>query len=198
MSIIDPDVRIIEGSVPPEEGSSLRLYDIVVVVEHDLETWASMDGSAALENFVQRRSEEIMSDLWGEVDYRLPTNIAKKDPTLVLSVCQAASIIDSLDADVADAADYIVRDEYESREFAKLLFLIKHLAAACPGECKVAVIGGIFEDEVITVANGIQALGIDTFVLARWCISAWSENLLNLDDALEYMQSKHADRRLTT
>ena len=58
-------------------------------------------------------------------------------------------------------------------------FYIKGVAQEHPN-WRVAVLGAMFEDDVIRIANVIQGAWLDTTVIARYCLS--SKPFVNLDD----------------
>lgn len=77
-------------------------------------------------------------------------------------------------------ASFCCSDYGESKTFTLYL---KGLKIEYP-QWRIAVIGAVFEDDVIRVANQIADLEFDVTILTRYCIS--SNLFMNLDTLVEY------------
>ena len=171
-----PDVKI---SSLEFEHLPLANFHIVTVVEPDPESWMPYLGDgdkldAALEVYIEMVSDELypdfdLSSLAVEVapDVAYPRVIWVGGGTISFYYEEIANV----HAQVAFTFDF---EEYED-----LRFYIKGVAQQHP-DWRVAVLGATFEDDVIRVANVIQEAGLDTTVIARYCLS--SKAFVNLDD----------------
>ena len=171
-----PDVKI---SSLDFEHLPLVNFHIVAVVEPDPESWMPNLGDddnldAALEVYIQMISDELYPDFDPSC---LAVDVAKDvaESRVIWVGGGAASFyyeaIAGVHAKVAFTFDF---EEYED-----LRFYIKGVAQEHP-DWRVAVLGAIFEDDVIRVANVIQEAGLDITVIARYCLS--SKAFVNLDD----------------
>ena|GEM_PF-3581623 len=71
----------------------------------------------------------------------------------------------------------VFNDDYEEHE--DLRYFIQGVAQKHPTS-RVAVLGAMFEDDMIRVANAIQESGLETTIIQRYCLS--SDAFINLDD----------------
>jgi hypothetical protein len=81
---------------------------------------------------------------------------------------------------------------WDSEDTENLKFYLQGVFSLHP-DWQVAIIGSMFEDEVMTNANLSKEIGFPTTVLTRYCLSR--KAFINLDDAIEYMQwTMHAEK----
>ena len=172
----NPEIKI---SSLDFEHLPLVNFHIVAVVEPDPESWMPNLGDddnlgAILEVYSQMVSDELYPDFdLSSLVVEVATDVAF--PRVVWVGGGAISFyyedIANVHAKVAFTFDF---EEYED-----LRFYIRGVAQERPN-WRVAVLGAMFEDDVIRVANVIQEAGLDTTVIARYCLS--SKAFVNLDD----------------
>src|SRR5258706_13285301 len=71
--------------------------------------------------------------------------------------------------DVEQHSRYIVRSD--NYEFENLRVLLDGIAKNNPTCTRIGIVGGVYEDEVVRVANAVHAAGFDTTIVKRHCIS---------------------------
>ena len=154
-------------------------FHIVAVVDPDPESWMpnlSDDENldAALEVYTQMVSDELYPDF----DLSSLVVEVAKDVTYPRVIWVGGGAVSFYYEDIADVhAKVAFTFDFEENE--DLRFYIKGVAQEYP-DWRVAVLGAIFEDDVIRAANVIQEAGLDTTVIARYCLS--SKAFVNLDD----------------
>jgi len=72
---------------------------------------------------------------------------------------------------------------WDSEDIENLKFYLQGAFYSHP-DWQVAVIGSMFEDEVMTIANLSKGIGIPTTILTRYCLSR--KAFVNLDEAVDY------------
>ena len=172
----NPEVRI---SSLDFEHLPLVNFHIVAVVEPDPESWMPNLGdddnlSATLEIYSQMVADELYPDFdLSSLAVEVASDVAYSRVIWVGggAVSFYYEDIAEVHANVAFTFDF---EEYED-----LCFYIKGVAQEYP-DWRVAVLGAMFEDDVIRVANLIQEAGLDTTVITRYCLS--SKAFVNLDD----------------
>jgi len=154
-------------------------FHIVAVVEPDPESWMPNLGddnnlNAALEVYTQMVSDELYPDFdLSTLAVEVATDVSY--PRAIWVGGGAVSFYYEDIADVHAKAAFT----FDFEEYEDLCFYIKGVAQEHP-DWRVAVLGAMFEDDVIRVANVIQEAGLDTTVITRYCLS--SKAFVNLDD----------------
>lgn len=170
-----------------EKALPLRSFHLIVIVEPDPESYLLPPGD--LEKFGQYLYEKYeLFDI--ELDPDNPLSI----PSTFIDDIEETAVIwlrysddfTNLFSKFADMpytkANFILWDASDMRHFEYYLKGIKEQHPAW----RVAVIGAVFEDEVMQIANIISNNGFTTHVLTRYCIS--NQIFINLDNLIELEQ----------
>lgn len=181
--IVEPNPKVIITDADSRELSLLSFH-IVVIVEPDPETWM---GSVEMEvgDVIQLFNEGLHAELDPESDiYRGQTRILlspdEVDRPILLWVKYTGE--DNLFDEPAYTADVTFRlSEYDN--FEHLGFYLQGIKQSHPN-WNVAIVGGMFEDDVIRIANFISEIGFPTTVVTRQCISR--NVFVNLDELMIY------------
>jgi hypothetical protein len=172
----NPEVKI---SSLDFEHLPLVNFHIVAVVEPDPESWMPNLGDddnleAALEVYTQMVSDELYPDF----DLSSLAVEVAKDVAYPRVIWVGGGAVSFYYEDIADVYAKVAFT-FDFEEYEDLRFYIKGVTQEHPN-WRVAVLGAMFEDDVIRVANVIQEAGLDTTVIARYCLS--SKAFVNLDD----------------
>jgi hypothetical protein len=176
-----PGVSISDADIP---DLPLAHFHLVIIVEPDPETWMpQLDSEDALDGVIKLHNEGMLFEL---VDMDAPLTI-KLPPSELVDEPQKVRLhfeepefgFYTYVGWFCDAAFHCT-DYSESRAFD---YYLKAILAEHP-EWRVAVVGAVLEDDVIRVANRIDALGFATTILTRYCIPG--ELFINLDGLANY------------
>ena len=153
-------------------------FHIIALVEPDPESWMPFQGDGTkLNSTLELYSDIIVDELDPDVHQsregvELATDVGF--PRILWVGGTALSFYE----DIAEIfASVVFNHDYE--EYEDLRFYIQGVAQAYP-TWRVAVLGAMFEDDVIRVANAIHESGLETTVIQHYCLS--SEAFVNLDD----------------
>ena len=180
--IVEPNPRVV---ISDAEIADLPLcsFHIVAVVEPDPESWMA-----------HQKDEEKLSELLG-IYCDLIDGELFEDSELNAILAQTATFssdvteprliwVGGLEAQFFEPISYwsriIFGDYYE--DFEDLGYYTRGIAAEHQN-WRAAVIGAMFEDEVMRVANVIEESGLSVTVLTRYCLS--SQSFINLDDLFD-------------
>jgi hypothetical protein len=180
--LVKPNPKVVITDADVTELSLLSFH-VIVIVEPDPETWMALPGGNAgevLDLFNMGLSAEL--DL--ESNIYLDPNIVHQPDGIeypcLLWVKYTGD--DNLFDESAYLADAIFRlTDYEN--FQHMEFYCRGIQRSNP-DWTVAIVGGMFEDDVIRVANFISDIGFSTTVIARQCISR--NIFVNLDELMKY------------
>jgi len=171
-----PEVKI---SSLDFEHLPLVNFHIIAVVEPDPESWMPNLGDddnldAALEVYTQMVSDELYPDF----DLSSLAVEVAKDVAYPRVIWVGGGAVSFYYEDITDVHAKVAFT-FDFEEYEDLRFYIKGVAQEYP-DWRVAVLGAMFEDDVIRVANVIREAGLDTTVIVRYCLS--SKAFVNLDD----------------
>jgi hypothetical protein len=154
-------------------------FHIIAVVEPDPETWmAGLGDDEKLDAVLDAYTNMISDELYPDFNFSAFKNIKVASDVKYPRMIWAGG---------GDASAYFGGIEgpfaatfpSDFEEYDDLRFYIQGVAQNHP-TWRVAVLGAMFEDDVIRVANVIQEAGLDTTVVARYCLS--SNAFINLDE----------------
>ena len=176
--LVTPNPRIKISSL---EFKQLPLvnFHIIVIVEPDPETWMpGLGDDGKLDTILDVYTDMISDELYPDFNFAAFTNI---------KIATDVEYPRMIWAGGSDASAYFGGIEgpfaatfpFDFEKYANLRFYIQGVAQNHP-TWRVAVLGAMFEDDVIRVANVIQEAGLDTTVVARYCLS--SNAFINLDE----------------
>jgi len=175
--IVQPNPQI---RISDQESDHLPLlnFHIIALVEPDPESWIPFLGDGPKLSSILELYTEIIFD---ELDPDEPRSREELDfaPDVVFpKVLWVGGTALSFYDEIAEIyARVVFNADYE--EYEDLRFYIQGVARARP-TWRVAVLGAMFEDDVIRVANAVQESGLETTVIQRYCLS--SNAFVNLDD----------------
>jgi hypothetical protein len=170
-----------------ETALPISFFHIVVIVEPDPESY--MPVAEDLEKL-----GEVIYDLYARFDVDANPNnpVVKPDAnpedtqeTIYLwlrNFDEDANYFKSL-AETAYAS--VSFNVFDPEDTGHLEYYLTGLKMSHPG-WRIAVIGAMYEDEVIRIANFLQNFGFPTTVLTRYCLS--NQVFVNLDNLLEHAQ----------
>jgi len=171
----NPEVKI---SSLDFEHLPLINFHIIAVVEPDPESWMPNLGDddnlgATLEVYTEMVSDELYPDFnLSSLAVEVASDV--KYPRLVwIGGGDISYYFGGIEG------PFVVTFPFYFDEYEDLRYYIKGVAKEHP-DWRVAVLGAMYEDDVIRVANAIQEAGLDTTVIARYCLS--SKAFVNLDD----------------
>jgi hypothetical protein len=181
---LDPRVKVSDLDI---SSLPLRNFHIVILVEPDPETWIMPEEDENnLSELLDMYSELIIEDAIGDID---PANISvpiAKDveETLIVIVSESNEVL--YFESVAEFGDFIIKKN--DFEFGRLRVLLDGIAKNYPAWNRIAIIGGMFGDEIPRVANVVQAAGFDATIVTRYCIS--EKVFVNLDDLFDALNAE--------
>lgn len=181
---LDPRVKISDVDI---SSLPLRNFHIVILVEPDPETWMMPEEDEDnLSQLLDMYSELIIDDALGDIDpANITVPIAKDvEETLIVIVSQSYEVL--YFEPVAEYGDFIINNN--DFEFERLRVLLEGIAKNYPAWKRIAIIGGMFGDEILRVANVVQAAGFDTTIVTRYCIS--EKVFVNLDDLFDAINAE--------
>ena len=187
---LDPKVKVSDADI-----RELPLYNfhVVVVVEPDPETWALPDEeSESLSELLEMQCDLIAQDVIDSdelADIALPPRAKDVEQTLMIIATEGLDVLLYFEP-VDQYSQFTIKDN--NFEFDKLRLLLDGIAKSHPEWNRIAIVGGVYEDEVIRAANTVQAAGFDTTIVTRYCIS---EKIFdNLDDILAAIDAEKLRR----
>ena len=187
---LDPKVKVSDADI-----RELPLYNfhVVVVVEPDPETWALPDEEfESLSEFLEMQCDLIAQDVIDSdelADIALPPRAKDVEQTLMIIATEGLDVLLYFEP-VDQYSQFTIKDN--NFEFDKLRLLLDGIAKSHPEWNRIAIVGGVYEDEVIRAANTVQAAGFDTTIVTRYCIS---EKIFdNLDDILAAIDAEKLRR----
>jgi hypothetical protein len=154
-------------------------FHIIVVVEPDPETWMpELDDDESLDAILEIYTDMISDELYPDFNFAAFKNIKittdVEYPRMIWAGGGDASVYFG-----GIEGPFAATFPFDFEEYDDLRFYIQGVAQNHPA-WRVAVLGAMFEDDVIRVANVIQEAGLDTTVIARYCLS--SNAFINLDE----------------
>ncbi len=175
--IVQPNPQI---KISDQDSAQLPLlnFPIIALVEPDPESWMPYLGDGPKLSSILELYTEI---IFGELDPDEP--LSREEINFALDfifpkVLWVGGTALSFYDEIAEIyARVVFNDDYE--EYEDLRYYIQGVARAHPN-WRVAVLGAMFEDDVIRVANAIQESGLETTIIQRYCLS--SDAFVNLDD----------------
>lgn len=161
--------------VTDDQGTHFPIshFDLVVIVEPDQSKWTpdrEFDLDNALEEIWDIQCEMISHEAFSEESLaNMNSVVSSAEETRFLWLRNYAF---NYYGKFADGAAQIVFHYDNHRNFSEDMHWYLHAAHDHHPEWRVAVIGGLFEVDVVKVANQIHAMGFNTTVLTRYCLSA--------------------------
>ena len=154
-------------------------FHIIAVVEPDPESWMPNLGDddnlgATLEVY----SQMVIDELYPDFDLSSLAVEVAQDVAYPRVIWVGGRAVSFYYEDIADLHAKVAFT-FDFEEYEDLRYYIQGVAQEYPN-WRVAILGAMFEDDVIRVANVIQEAGLDTTVIARYCLS--SKAFVNLDD----------------
>jgi hypothetical protein len=182
-----PPLEGVTISAADENALPITFFHIVVIVEPDPESY--MQPSDDVEKL-----GEVIYDLYAR--FRVdadPENPAVKPESHPSDVGETFYLwLRNVDEEVnyfqsfAETAFVKVSfNLYDSEDTEHLEYYLNGLKMR-HSNWRVAVIGAMYEDEVIRIANLFQSSGFSTTVLTRYCLS--NQVFVNLDNLIEHAQ----------
>lgn len=193
MQLLDklhPEIEISELEFP---HLLLGNFHMVVLSEPDPETWmAHPEEEDAFIELLKIHSELIVDELYGEIE--IPEDgieIADDvQETILVAVGESVEIPLYYHHAVSYAHAVFRSEDFEYKRFS---YFLRGVSEEHPG-WRVAVIGGVYEDEIVRVANTVQEAGFDTTIVTRYCIP--SNALIDLDELLASIPPEQYRRML--
>jgi len=168
-----------------EYGLPITSFDLVMIVEPDPESYIPLPGDL----------EKLGELLYGmfvqfvaEFDPDRPAANRSIQPyegkvTNLIWLKYEDEKVNYFDRFVDVALARVSFNLFDSEDMEHVEYYLKGLADYHPN-WQVAVIGAMFEDEVIYTANVIHQIGFSTTVLSRYCLS--NKVFVNLDNLFEH------------
>jgi hypothetical protein len=181
--LVNPDRKVVITEADITELSLLSFH-IIIIVEPDPETWmASPDGNMgetlALFNMGLSAELDPENDIYLNDENIIHQPDEIQYPNLLW-------IQYTGDDNLFDESAYLANATFrlsEYDDFEHLEFYLQGIKQSHPN-WKVAIVGGIYEDDIMRIANFIAELGFSTTVLTRQCISR--NIFVNLDELMKY------------
>ncbi|RPJ49431.1 MAG: hypothetical protein EHM21_07080 [Chloroflexi bacterium] len=186
-----------EYTVPPSPGvviseadqSQLPLiaFHLVVIVEADQESYMPVPNDLVNLGYILYEAyrsfeAEIDPDNTEAVNWEVPEDVEETAFVWLRNYDEDANYYKQFAETAYVKASFTLGDLDDTEHF---LYYLRGLAAAHP-DWRAAVIGAMFEDEVMQVANLIDEVGFSTTVLTRYCLS--NQAFVNLDNLFAYDQ----------
>lgn len=160
----------------------IQHFHLVILIEPDPETYMELPGDSSKLQFVLNQMGEAINteiDPDREWDYEPGIQFADSTTFVWLNYFGSEYFSEVVDT-VGVTATFTMLDYDDLENFRYFLRGI----AADHSDWRGAVIGGMFEDDVIRVANLVQEVGFATTVLTRYCLS--NKTFVNLDNLYAY------------
>jgi len=175
--IVQPNPQI---KISDQDSVHLPLlnFHFIALVEPDPENWMPFLGDGPKLSSILELYTEIIFDELDPDEPRSREDIDFAPDFVFPKVLWVGGTALSFYDEIAEIyARVVFNDDYE--EYEDLRYYFQGVARAHP-TWRVAVLGAMFEDDVIRVANAIQESGLETTVIQRYCLS--SDAFINLDD----------------
>jgi hypothetical protein len=181
--LVNPDPKVVITDADTAELSLLSFH-IIAIVEPDPETWMVFPG-----NNIGDVMDLFNMGLSAELDPDNDMYVHNENIIYHLDKIQSPNLLwiqyagdDNFFDEAAFLSNAIFRlSDYD--DFENLGFYFQGVKRSHP-DWKVAIVGGMFEDDVIRMANLIAEIGFPTTVVARQCISR--NAFVNLDALISY------------
>ena len=182
---LNPNVKISDLDLT---SLPLRNFHIVVSVEPDPETWVMPDDDMDnLSKLLKMYSELIIDDVLGDIDPSVITVPIPDDVKDTFIIMAGEGLGQSFYFESVTAySDFIVNNN--NFEFEKLRLLLDGIAKNYPARNRVAIVGGMYDDEIVRAANAVQSAGFDTTIVTRYCIS--EKVFVNLDEMIDALNAE--------
>lgn len=162
-----------------ENDTPITSFDLVVIIEPDPESYMPLPGD------IDKLNEYIM-DLYKKYNNEFdPDNPLYIKEPIVVWLRYYAEEVNYFDEFANVSLARVVFNIFDSEDLEQFNFYLQGFVKSYP-EGKVALIGGMFEDEVVFVANFIQNFRLYATILTRYCLS--NKAFFNLENALIYDQ----------
>jgi len=182
--LVNPDPKVVITDADVTELSLLSFH-LIVIVEPDPETWMALPGDnmgEVIDLFNMGLSAELdpENDIYlnDENIVHQPDEIQYPNLLWVRYLADDNNFFD--EAAFSSNATFRLSD-YD--DLQHLGFYLRGVKQSHPN-WKVGIVGGMFEDDVIRIANFISEIGFPTTVVARQCISR--NVFVNLDELMIY------------
>lgn len=176
LDTLHPQIEVSDLDFP---NLPLCNFHIVIVAEPDPETWmAHPDDTGEYAETLEIHSglilDELLEESWelSEINVKIAEDVERP---IIVGVGELE--IPMYYHHALEYAHVII--SYEDMEYERLHYFLRGVAEQHPN-WRVAVVGGVYEDEVVRVANTVQKAGFDTTIVTRYCIS--SHSLIDLDE----------------
>lgn len=152
----------------------LQFFNLFIIVEPDEEEWEPHPDSDEDNPDVQQPWEIHCEMLENEVDP--DSEVETPNPAISLQretqiLWLRNSFFNYYTNFTFESASVIFRRDYEDfRPPENMIWYLESVYQYHP-EWKVAVVGGMFEDDVTTTANILHDIGFNTTILTRYCLS---------------------------
>lgn len=185
--LVEPNPQIIISNADVTELSLLSFH-IIVIVEPDPETWMIIpDGNyeRKLSYIIELFNTGLDAELDLESEIYLGNDKAITHPPEIQEphVIWIRYTDDDNYFDDAAAFCNVTFRFFDYDDTANLKFYLEGIRHFNP-TWKVGVVGGMFEDDVIRIANFISEIGFSTTVVTRQCMSR--NAFINLDELANY------------
>ena len=168
-----------------EDTLPLEYFHLVVIVEPDPETYIPLPDDLPKLDFVIERMSEAISD---ENDpdeirtYKIKIPEDMPETSYLWVGYDGINLFGPVTEKIPLNVAFYLAAYDDLDHFA---FYLKGISSGFKG-WRVAVIGAMFEDDIIRVANFIEAIGFSVTILQRYCLS--NSTFVNLDNLFEYSQ----------
>lgn len=152
----------------------LQFFNLFIIVEPDEEEWEPHPDSYEDNPDVQQPWDIHCEMLENEIDP--DSEIERPNPAILLQretqILWLRNSFFNYYADFAfDSASVIFRRDYEDFLPPKNMIWYLESVHHYHPEWKIAVVGGMFEDDVTTTANIVHDIGFNITILTRYCLS---------------------------
>lgn len=185
--LVEPNSQVVISNADVKELSLLSFH-IIIIVEPDPETWMIIPGEKFehdLNYIIKLFNKGLDAELDPESEIYLENNtaIARPPENPESHVIWIRYTNDDNYFDDAAAFCNVIFRFFDYDDTANLKFYLEGIKNANP-TWNVGIVGGMFEDDVIRIANFISEIGFSTTVVTRQCISR--NAFVNLDELSSY------------
>lgn len=158
----------------PGEDYPIQYFNLVIIIEPDEEEWIphpdSEDDNPDIQQPWDIQCEMLENEIDEESEFEATKpRIKMADKTEFLWL---RNYLFNYYGDFAyENASIIFRRDYESFDPPENMMWFLQSAYIHHPEWRVAIIGGLFEDEVTSTANIIREIGFSATILTRYCLS---------------------------
>jgi len=182
--IIQPSPNVTISDAPTAD-LPLYSFHLIILVEPDPATWMHQPGSEELwGEIIQRQNDAIDEELFPDSlpQSEIPPQTDSPWTTLALLHYKDAYnfYADLLEMGCIHTVFHLV----EYNDLDNFGFYVNGIVHENP-DWRVAVIGAMFEEDVIRIANRVSETGLSTTVLSRYCLTR--ESFINLDALDDYI-----------